>query len=198
MEETPEKKKRRRHRHGVSKAIIANARNPFPLSPVDLADALDVKPDSIYQLSARLRKQGRLAPSERQDSGLPSPMAPDGFLVRPPTDWTANDLAAIDRLPILSADQRKKLLTAIAMRPAGGLVQASAVGKLDDLDKGAASQIGPPAPLTEVQQIERLSRLMRAVGQPVATKAMEAAFEQGKDGENLSSSPVEVVPAGDN
>lgn len=184
MDETAEQTPKGRYRTGITKAILLNSRLPHPLVPTDLADALGVPPSTIYRIATRLRKEGRLAPSDRQEfakSKAPTPILPpepSSFFDRPPTEWDSSDLAAIDRLPILTADQRKKLLSAIGMRPGGGLTQTSAIGKLDDLDKGAASQIGPPPPLTEQQQIERLSRLMRAVGHSTATKSMEAAFEQ--------------------
>ena len=196
---------------GLVRSIIENARSSRPLPWADLARILRTTPNSIYRTVSRLRAEGRIPRSERQppaDAPIyiqptiqpPEPAPPEepealsapSFFDRPPTAWTADDLEAINALPILSADQRKKLLSAIAMRPGGGLAQASAISKLDEIDKGASSQIGPPPPLTEDQRIERLSRLMRAVGQQTAKKSMEVAFEP--DSQAISASEAQSLP----
>jgi hypothetical protein len=198
---------------GLVRTIIENARSSRPLPWADLARILRTTPNSIYRTVSRLRAEGRIPRSERQPpaadyapthiqpptqppepvpSEEPEALSAPSFFDRPPTAWTADDLEAINALPILSADQRKKLLSAIAMRPGGGLAQASAISKLDEIDKGASSQIGPPPPLTEDQRIERLSRLMRAVGQQTAKKSMEVAFEP--DSQTIPASEAQIMP----
>ncbi len=210
MEENTENKPKRRNRTGITKAIIENTKLPNPLSYVELAAALRARPETIYRTAARLRAEGRIplgrgvtpAPpgwksAEPTDSPPEPVTAPRSILDTPPSEWDEDALAAIDKLPVLNSDQRKKLLSAIAMRPSAGVGQAAALKTLEDIDKGAGTQIGPPPPLTEVQTIERLSRLMRAVGQVLTQKSMEAAFESGNSSETPPLDQREPLSSGE-
>ena len=193
---------------GITKAIIENVNADNPISWLDLAGQFHCKPSTIYRTIARLRATGRMPPSTRQFANTPlDPLhgpknkTSPNFFSKPPSEWGPDDLSAIDKLPTLNADQRKKLLSAIGMRPSQGVSQASALKILDDMDRGAGTQVGPPPPLTEQQQVERPGRLMRAVGRRVTQSAMEASFEQDieiKSGEcptedrGLTGSPGDV------
>jgi hypothetical protein len=198
MEET---KPKRHNKRGLTAAILRNCASLNPVPWADLAYAIDVDPRNIYSTVARLRKEGRIPASDRQPGGSTKitleslgPPPPD-FLSKPPSSWDSNDLAAIDSLPVLTADQRRKLLSAIGMRPSQGTSQVSALGKLDDMDQDVGRRVGPPAPLTEDEQVARLSRLMRAVGPRVSERAKEAAFESSNPQEIDPSSPSGAVAA---
>lgn len=192
MEETGST--RRVYRGDLSKRIVENAHTPNPLSPQELADAYGFSVKSIHQTMVRLRRQGRIPLSSRQNPRKrPEPVEPQPdsltqILSKPPSEWSEGDMAAIDALPILTPDQRKKLLSAIGMRPAQGVGQSSALKILDDMDKAAKGGVGPPEPLTEEDRIVRLSRLMKAVGPQTSQKAMEAAFGQGSAQEIVNTS----------
>jgi hypothetical protein len=198
----PEKPTIHKQRANFTEAIIENVNRTHPLSFVELAGLLGCKVRTLYSIATRLRRQGRMPP-RLEESRLLTPMPeyrpPEpvtrSLLDTPPSEWDENSLAQIDKLPVLNAAQRKKLLSAIGMRPSAGVGQAAALKTLEDIDRGSGTQIGPPPPLTEAQQIERLSRLMRAVGQIVAQKAMEAAFESSEKGESPLS--VESIPSSD-
>lgn len=199
MEETVRK---RRNRKGITAAILQNMSLPNPMGLADLARALGTSPSSVYCTIARLRREGRVAPSDRQapagpprvvvepiDFSDPKPAARNSISLfdKPISSWDASDLGTIDSLPILTADQRRKLLSAIGMRPSQGTSQVSALGKLDEMDSDAGRRVGPPVPLTEAEQIARLSRLMKAVGPQVTEKAKEAAFEPSHSQESAHS-----------
>jgi len=170
---------------GTSKALIENDKRENPFSYQELAEITGASLASIYRTAARLRKEGRIKPSIRQPGKGRTraeaevgelPDVDPGFLTKPPNKWDARDLASIDSLPVLSPDQRRKLLSAIGMRPSQGTSQVAALGKLEDLDNSARGTVGPPEPLTDDERVVRLSRLMKAVGQRIVNIALEAAF----------------------
>lgn len=195
---------------GLTQAIIENATAQNPRPWAEIAAIKGVKPNTVYVMVARLRKKGRIPAVPTSDGRSVAALnfrdariarmgasVGDPILDTPPAKWDTATLEAIDKLPILTADQRKKLLSLIGMRPSTGVAQAAALGKLEEIDRGAGTQIGPPTPLTEQQQIDRLSRLMRAVGQLVAEKAMEAAFVISSTGENDPATEGESASGGE-
>lgn len=172
--------------------ILENAAQEVPLAPIQLADVLGVKVSTLHQLMSRLRREGRLPPSTRQFGTKAAPdfdnLEPNKVLMRalpniddPPQaqivdEWVRDQLAKIEGGSVLTDQQILQVLSRLGLKESGGTVQVQALSKLREYSAAASGTVGPPAPLTEADQVARLSNLMRAVGQRVARKAWEAAY----------------------
>lgn len=151
----------------IKRMVIENAASPTPRSPQELAEELGVRLDSVYECMSRLRRQGRLKPSDRQ--------AAAAVPVRPTKqgepdvsgDASAFDprqlLADLASETVLSDEDRRRVLSRIA-RVAPGAVKVQAIKALEDMDRQQGRQVGPPAPSTDEEQIYRAARVLECLG----------------------------------
>src|SRR5436190_7890233 len=106
---------------------------------------------------SRLRRSGRLRASERQTTGAALPLPPNGEIARalPPGGNPAALLDVLERGDILSPVERLRLASHLA-RTAPGPVAVSALKILAvDLDPVPARSVGPPAPQTRAEAVQR-------------------------------------------
>lgn len=167
----------------VTHAIIENANIPHPKPLTQLAQDLGVSVQTIYTLVSRLRRQGRLAATTRQSVGSIPP--------QPPPSLPGSELArqailqqALDATAPLNRTERIKRLSQLARGPRDAIT-IQAIKALEDMDQRAATQIGPPPPLTDHEKTERLARLMLMVGPEITEQAKLLAFSTSTTLETL-------------
>jgi hypothetical protein len=90
-----------------------------------------------------------------------------------PTEWAT--LGHLDR------DARRKKYEEIAHTADSLRDQMSAMKALEDLDAVTAEGLGPRAPLTDSDKIERLSRLMCAIGEELTQASLKVAKKYWKE-----------------
>lgn len=152
---------------GIKQVVIENAASPNPRSPQELAEALGVRVDSIYECMSRLRRRGMLKPSERQSIvGASARSSESHARVSAPDSSTLDPqvlLVDLGSEVVLSDEDRRRVLSRIA-RAAPGAVEVQAIKALEDMDRQQGRQVGPPAPSSDEEQIYRAARVLECVG----------------------------------
>jgi hypothetical protein len=72
-------------------------------------------------------------------------------------------------------------------------VSVLAVKALDDQERGSGLSVGPPDPVDEAGKVDRLARIMLAVGKPVVERAYELAYPAVQAVVAESPAPVESL-----
>lgn len=165
--------------HGdLTRLIWEDAWSKNPMAPRHLAQKLGVNPMSVHRIRARLRYENKLPKRRRRvfhkKTAPEEPVAPPS---RPIRTATEADIAAIITNPSMDKEERIRALSDIA-RSSTDSVRISAIKALEDFERITGQTIGPPAPLTQDEQAERLSRLMAAVGRETTDLALKLAFSE--------------------
>ena len=116
-----------------------------------------------------------------------------------PNEWES--LGHLDR------DARRKKYEEIAHIADSLKDQMAAMKALEEMDSASAVGLGPKTPLTESEKIDRLSKLMCAIGEELTQASLKVAKKYWKeeatwatktiyDGENLESQvPQRLTPS---
>lgn len=162
----------------IKRAVLENAASPNPRSPLELAAELGVRPDSVYECISRLRRQGRLKPSDRQTVARAAPPTARPNAGDAPGDGGQLDpqklLIDLASEVVLSDDDRRRVLSRLA-RVAPGAVQVQAIRALEDMDRQQGRQVGPPPPSTDEEMIYRAARVLECVGRRNGEEAIMRA-----------------------
>lgn len=160
----------------IRKLLIDNAAGER-LTVLQLSEKTGASSASLYRVQNRLRKEGILA-EPMGFAGKRSKRGPKPY--RSTLVATVGDVEKLAASPTLSKEERVRALSEIAQL-ATDSVRISAIKALEDIERGTGTHIGPPIPLDEQGQVERLSRLMQAVGPQVTEKARQRAFSASKE-----------------
>jgi hypothetical protein len=76
---------------------------------------------------------------------------------------------------VLTADERKRLASALALDPGSG-VNVQALKLLEDQETRLGEQVGPRPPLSEKEVVERAIRLLKAIGLKATLAAVQGAY----------------------
>jgi DNA-binding Lrp family transcriptional regulator len=161
---------------GIGRAILENAGRPehLRLSVEQLAAHLGVQVSSVHERMSRLRRAGRLAPSQRQLVGAALPM-PDRIAPKPEPHTSAEGLLRLlERGDILTPDQRKRGLSDLAVNGPVG-VRVPAYKALHELDPPPPGSTGPREPLDRPERLQRIATMLAAVGPDEARLGLEVA-----------------------
>lgn len=147
--------------------IMENIELGMPKSWVDIADELNIRPESVYRRVYQLEKQGRLKRGQ-------------GAIVvktrRRNVDYGAL-LKEAERDGILSNEQLLKVASQIVLQGSSReqIAAAALINKLQPPDK---EKIGPPSPQNEKEATVRLSFILASCAPHIRRAALELAEER--------------------
>lgn len=163
----------------IEAAILANENAPPPsrLSAVQLAEQLGITKVRIYKVREAMRKSGLLARAVHSPGMFfPEVTAPANL---DPTSAAAVDqlLSSIREAGVLSeADIDRRLSVLADTAPAN--IRVAAMRLLSDRRRAVSGTVGPPAPATVDETVDRLVRLFLPLDRRLVEAAVIRAFEQ--------------------
>jgi DNA-binding Lrp family transcriptional regulator len=197
----PPKSRRKAYKPTIREAILRNAALPESrrLTNTEIAKELGVRRESVWVALSNLRAEGVITPkTEKPSKDVPGPAAvidhaaiAERYIEQQlgaPVE-VALEQAQSD---IMHKDERARRLSQIA-RLAPSNVSVLAVKALDDQERGSGLSVGPPDPVDEAGKVDRLARIMLAVGKPVVERAYELAYPAVQAVVAESPAPVESL-----
>jgi len=160
-----------------NKRVLEVCRANPTLSSQEIAVLVGEVPEYCATRISRLRKRG-LLPDRAEN-------------IRLRTSVGAPPESLLPVLAGLTAPERRRILEEIAKTGAEA-TKISAIRALEELDRQAGGSIGPKPPLSVAEKVNRLARLMLAVGPSIVEQARVAAFpptEAPLEVETLPSAP---------
>ena len=157
----------------IEEIVLENEHSPIPLTPEQLAETHRRKIVSVNRTYARLRRLGKI---------------PDKHKRKAIKQYTEEDVAELATMDVVDKTMRLRILSNIA-KSGNDNIRISAIKALEDLDRISGANIGPPPPSNDEERITRLSRLMVAVGRPLADAAMAKAFGGNNELPQTEGSP---------
>lgn len=160
---------------------LANGLRPKPLSAKMLAAEHGIPFKTVCSMNSLLRKQGLIGPSERQVQRTSAGARLLGVAAKFREQQAGvGQLTAEELLEgVLTPDGRRRVLSGLA-RSGPEPVQVSAIRALEEMDRQTGQQVGPPAPVTDEEVVERQGRMLYAAGPEIGGKVIEWACAKWK------------------
>ena len=193
----PPKSRRKAYKPTIREAILRNAALPESrrLTNTEIAKELGVRRESVWVALSNLRAEGVITPkTEKPSKDVPGPAAVIDHAaiaeryIEQQLGQPAGEALESAQSDIMHKDERARRLSQIA-RLAPSNVSVLAVKALDDQERGSGLSVGPPEPLEHSERLERVARLLLALGRPAAEEAFSLAYPAVQA--SATESPVE-------
>lgn len=170
----------KRVKSGLSKAVRENidaAEHGIPWT--DLAKEYGVKITTVYRRVAEERSRRRKLLRLKKQAEMGTPAVSEEVYDRPvPPNRASKKLSAeallaeIDSSTVMTKEQRLKTLSYLANN-APDAVRVNAIAKLEEFERAAGAQFGPPPPTTDEEVVTYLTELFDGIHIPLIQKALD-------------------------
>lgn len=160
--------------------LVANWLGPNPKTTKELAEEYGFSPGAMRSLATKLRRQGAMPRSSRQETKAVDPPLAEKVAERQDKALTtALREAGINDLEELDGPARRRILSELA-KHGPVMVRVSAVSKLEDISRQTGQQVGPPDEMTVEGKAERLRVVLTGAGPEVGMLAIGRSLEDWK------------------